>query len=152
MYYRFDLLAQNIPGRSRIWQDSLSIVQDHLFLGTGLDSFLDLFRLYQTHLSESKWICHAHSDYLELTTELGVPVAGGLVIFGWGYWLRQAWQVFYRTRLEQGPELILAAGALAGAAAFFAHGLVEFNWQIPANQFYFVIMLVLAHWFLSRAK
>jgi hypothetical protein len=33
------------------------------------------------------------------------------------------------------------------SAAFLCHGWVEFNWQIPANQVYFVMLLVLMRGF-----
>jgi len=39
-------------------------------------------------------------------------------------------------------DRILAVGALAGASAFLVHAWVEFNWQIPANQLYFVVLMV----------
>ncbi|MGV8074876.1 MAG: O-antigen ligase family protein [Syntrophobacteraceae bacterium] len=38
---------------------------------------------------------------------------------------------------------LIALGALAGSAAFLCHSWVEFNWQIPANQLYFVMLLVM---------
>jgi hypothetical protein len=38
----------------------------------------------------------------------------------------------------------IQAGALAGTAGFMLHCWVEFNWHVPANQLYFVMMLVLS--------
>lgn len=46
----------------------------------------------------------------------------------------------YGSRLN---SRLITAGALAGSLAFLCHGVVEFNWQIPANQVYFIILLVL---------
>lgn len=37
---------------------------------------------------------------------------------------------------------LLKVGALAGTAAFLCHCWVDFNWQIPADQLYFVALLV----------
>jgi hypothetical protein len=45
----------------------------------------------------------------------------------------------------------LAVGALAGGAAFLLHSLVELNGQIPANQLYFVLLLVLMSENISRS-
>ncbi len=188
---RFDQITEGASGRYMKWQDSLSMIKDHAVFGIGLEGFIQVFQVYQTHLPESKWICHAHSDYLELVAELGVPVAVLMFVLGWGYWLWQARRVYRQSKSSPGeilpeagipsgsfhgvkikglegleskkkdkkkskeakeiqdPHLILAAGALAGTAAFFAHGLVEFNWQIPANQLYFVVMLILVKRFVD---
>ncbi len=44
-------------------------------------------------------------------------------------------------RAEQ--KRLLTIGALAGSAAFLCHIWVEFNWQMPANQLYFIMLMVL---------
>jgi hypothetical protein len=110
---------------------------------------------------------------LQLAAELGLPMAIGLSALVWGYWWRtvgrlQGWkaakqssgdaerplsqgQRVGRGREERGKEheagaeqrRLIAVGALAGSAAFLCHSWMEFNWQIPANQLYFIVLLVL---------
>lgn len=173
---RFDLMENDAPGRFVIWQDAWRIVQEHILTGTGLGSFPSVICLYQTHLlDETAHVVHAHNDYLELACDLGLPVAGGIILLIWGYWWRTAWKVYKmrpqsrggrRQSLKKGGKTdggrgrsfpggswydegadrsLLAAGALAGSASLLSHAWVEFNWQIPANQLYFVMLLTLMH-------
>ena len=64
------------------------------------------------------------------------PGLGLLVDYGWkgGKKKRREQRSFER------DEKLIRIGALAGSAAFLSHTWVDFNWQIPANQLYFVIL------------
>lgn len=162
---RFDQLEVDASGRLKIWGDTLRLIGDHWLTGTGLGTYPDVIRVYQSHLTDQFAIVHAHNDYLELAGDLGVPMALFLTLLAWGYWGVCAHRLFRAAeppgRLsgrgdrgtakealpQEGEQLenrrLIALGALAGAAAFLCHSWVEFNWQIPANQFYFLVLLVL---------
>ena len=172
---RFDGLEKAAPPRLNIWGDSLRLIQDHWLTGTGLGTHPEVIRVYQSHLTDQYDVVHAHSDYLELAAELGVPVAVMMVLLAWGYWWASALRIATLRRavrskeygvrsenavrswekgegseelgvgcgLEVEKRRLLALGALAGSAAFLCHCWVEFNWQIPANQLYFIVLLVL---------
>ena len=156
---RFDLMEKDVPGRLEIWEDSWRMIQDHWLTGTGLGTYAEVIRVYQSHLTDKFDIVHAHNDYLELAGELGLPLAATIVTLVWGYWwvcaLGMARERGVRSRRSAEHEVgavdreqienrrLLALGALAGSAAFLCHSWVEFNWQIPANQLYFIVMLLL---------
>ena len=162
---RFNELELDTSGRGRIWEDSWQLIRDHWLTGAGLGTFPDVIRVYQSHLTDQFAIVHAHNDYLELAGELGLPVAAAMTLLAWGYWWACARRLLRASALasnERGarsraaengvPALdrdqlekrrLLALGALAGSAAFLCHSWVEFNWQIPANQLYFLVLLVL---------
>ncbi len=109
-----------------------------------MNAFESIGRVYNTSLPESRFYYHAHNDYLQLMAEVGLPMAVALILSAWTLWLVMARRVRQKARQAQGPEALLAAGALAGCAAFLVHSVVEFNWQIPANQLYFLLMIDLA--------
>jgi O-antigen ligase len=140
---RFDYLAGSASGRFHIWKDTLSIVQDHPLTGTGLGSYATVFEIYQAHLLDTQEVTNAHNDYLELASELGLPVTFLLVGWVWGYWWRKALTLWRSRNRLPSEERLMGAGTLAGIAAFLIHCLVDFNWQIPACQLYFVMLLVL---------
>jgi O-antigen ligase len=156
---RFDLMEKDAPSRFEIWEDTWRLIQDHWLTGTGLGTYADLIRIYQSHLTDKFDIVHAHNDYLELAGELGVPIAATVAVLVWGYWWMCAIGVARERGLGSGESAdyevdaldreqienrrLLALGALAGSAAFLCHSWVEFNWQIPSNQLYFIILLVL---------
>ncbi len=143
---RFNMVGDNIPIRLRIWEDTLRMVRDHPFTGVGLGNYYLAFRVYQSHLPEDRFTDHAHNDYLQLAAELGVPMAVLISVFAWGFWW---WRALRLRRIPAGrgrrteERRFMAVGALAGGAAFLIHNWVEFNWQIPAAQLYFVMLLVL---------
>ena len=162
---RFNELEMDTSGRAKIWEDTWQLIQDHWLMGTGLGTYPEVIRIYQSHLTDQFAVVHAHNDYLELAGDLGAPVAVGMTLLAWSYWWVCAWRVSRKSITAavdreagsgsgeyRGPVLaqaqmeerrLLALGALAGSAAFFCHSWVEFNWQIPANQLYFITLLVL---------
>lgn len=162
---RFNELDIDKSGRAKIWEDSWQLIRDHWLAGTGLGTYPEVIRIYQSHLTDQFAVVHAHNDYLELAGDLGIPVAAVLTLAAWGYWWACAWRLskksgmgaaavgtesgngerenFAAGRKQAEDRRLLALGALAGSAAFLCHGWVEFNWQIPANQLYFIVLLVL---------
>ncbi len=153
---RFDVLEEGASGRFRIWEDSWRLIRDHFMTGTGLDTFPMAIRLYQSHLTDQNQIVHAHNDYLELMAEFGLPFASVVILTVWGYVIWAAGRIWKLKPAAAGslPKIsaetrqalqrrLIRAGALAGGTAFLVHSLAEFNWQIPANQLYFIILLVL---------
>jgi len=140
---RFDRLEGDMPGRFRLWRDTWRMIQDHPWTGVGLGNFRELFRLYQTHLPETHFARHAHSDYLQWVAELGWPAAAVGIAMLWGYWLRQAVRL-WRIRLDLTPDRrMLAAGCLAGMAGFLLHSWVDFPMQMVANTMTFAAVAVL---------
>ncbi|MDZ7760113.1 MAG: O-antigen ligase family protein [Desulfovermiculus sp.] len=140
---RFDRIGSD-TGRLILWEDVWHMITDHSWLGVGVNGFETIGRIYNTSLPESKFYYHAHNDYLQLMAEVGLPLALALILSAWTLWLIMARRARRKARQAQGPEALLAAGALAGCAAFLVHSVVEFNWQIPANQLYFLLMMGLA--------
>ncbi|GKT08909.1 O-antigen ligase [Desulforhabdus sp. TSK] len=163
---RFDIMEKSAPGRFKIWEDTRRLIGDHLWTGTGLGTYETVIRLYQSHLTDQFQIGHAHNDYLELAAELGIPAAWGIILLVWAYWWKTAYNLMRqqkgwgsfgskaatphedstgRRRVSTGlfdEDRLLRVGALAGSAAFLCHSWVEFNWQMPANQMIFIMLLV----------
>ena len=64
--------------RKTVALDSLGIVRDHPWLGTGLGSFKTVYGQYQSFPDDSLWD-HAHNDYAEVLAETGI-IGGGLTV------------------------------------------------------------------------
>jgi O-antigen ligase len=139
---RFTEIGQDAHDRFRIWQFTWNLIRDHWLTGTGAGTYSPVVFLYQVFDTDLFQIGHAHNDYLEVASEWGVPFGLLICSLAWGYWLVSAIRLAGRKVMETGDTLI-RLGALAGSAAFLSHSWVEFNWQIPANQLYFVTLLVL---------
>jgi O-antigen ligase len=144
---RFNEIGDNLPVRLKIWEDTWLLIQDHPLTGIGAGGYATVFQVYQSHLPENLRADHAHNDYLQLAAELGLPAAFALIALVWGYWGSTARDIWYlrRNRSASGDarSSAIRSGALAGSAAFLCHNGVEFNWQIPALQLYFIALLIL---------
>ncbi len=87
-------LEATINSRLAVWQESLPLIEDYLFTGSGLGSTPMVLATY-VYLLHVPYLNHAHSLYLQVAVEQGVPgLLGftGLIVSAIGLgllWLRQ---------------------------------------------------------------
>jgi O-antigen ligase len=124
---RYRATAENLlPGsRTTVWADTLRIAADFPLSGCGFGSFGATYPLYRSP-SVRVFYAHAHNDLLQALAEGGVAGLAGLLLVA----------------LPLGPALsgalsrrkgTLGIGCAAGLLAILLHGLVDFNFHIPAN-------------------
>jgi O-antigen ligase len=126
--------------RLQLWRSSLAMIQDHPFLGVGLDNFLYAYR--SSYVLPTAWaefdLSHPHNFVFDFWLRLGI--VGLLAII----WLLVA---FYRTawaayrRVQEGDLQLLVLGLMAGMVSFIAHGLVDNAFFLVDLAFVFVFML-----------
>src|SRR5574337_144557 len=115
--------------RALLWRDTLRMANDYLRLGSGFNTFEEVFPAYKTSTTQMIFQ-YAHNDYLQLLAE------GGIVAFSLIGWFIVAWyrKVIARWLTRHDPFAVYLA--LAGMTAVFAmliHSLSDFNLHIPAN-------------------
>jgi O-antigen ligase len=121
-------------------RDSLGILRDHPWLGTGMGSFGAMFPQYRSFATDAFWE-HAHDDYAEGLAETGL-VGGLLLATGIVIFVRLAFRNL-KERLAYSVGWIQFGGAL-GCSGFLVHSFVDFNLHIPANAAWFSVCLGLA--------
>jgi O-antigen ligase len=141
---RFETLGQeyNFNGQNRIsiWRDTLGLIRHHPLLGTGLGSFSTVYPSVQTvflHLL----VEHAHCDYLEVASELGLP--GAILVFGSIFWVLAQTARGYR-KTEESFDKAVSLGCIGSIVAILVHSLADFNLYIPANALVFTVIVALA--------
>ncbi len=138
---RFELLAKNLESgevsQFFIWQDTLSLIRQHPWMGTGLGTFPVTYTSVQTVYLD-KFMNHAHNDYLEFASDLGLP--GALLLFGSIVFLL-AKTLHHLRRLNGSFERAISMGCVGSMAALLLHSLTDFNLFIPANGLAFAIVL-----------
>ena len=123
--------------RMSIWQDTLKLIGQHPWFGTGFGTFPVAFTTVQTSFL-GQFVNHAHNDYLEFASDLGIPAALALIAgFVW---------IFIRavraTRVAKDSlERFLAVGCAGSILAILLHSLADFNLYIPANCLLFASVL-----------
>jgi O-antigen ligase len=142
---RFETLGQQYaaPADTRwaIWKDTLGLIEKHPWVGTGLGTFSVAYPSVQTAFA-GRFVSHAHNDYLEFASELGIP--GTLLLFGpVFYLLLQSARSFRGNESRFGRALTL--GCFGSLLGILLHSLTDFNLHIPANVLFFVVVLGLAY-------
>jgi O-antigen ligase len=141
---RFEILGQEYSqaGQNRIsiWRDTLRLVRQHPLLGTGLGTFSVAYTSVQT-VFLTQLVDHAHCDYLEVASELGLP--GGMLLFGSIFWILARAVRRYR-KSEDSFDSVVWLGCIGGIAAILLHSLADFNLYIPANAVVLTVTLALA--------
>jgi O-antigen ligase len=141
---RFETLGQEYSqtGQNRIsiWFDTLKLIYQHPLFGSGLGTFAVAYPSVQTAFLDL-FVDHAHSDYLEVVSELGLP--GGILLFGSILWvLTQA--VRHYPEREDSFETVVCLGSTGSITAILVHSLADFNLYIPANALVLAVILALA--------
>jgi O-antigen ligase len=123
----------DMTGREEIYANSMTMVGDFFWLGSGPGTFEPLYQLYLTSATET-WYAQAHNDWLETLITFGIFGLSLLliflvcVVFRWFFrgGIVVSW-VFYCILL------ISLSGALL-------HGAIDFPFQIYSVLFTFVIV------------
>ena len=115
-----------------------SMINDSPMIGTGLGTYRWVFPAYKDERFGSYFYEHAHNDYLELLSEQGF-VGFTLLAVGVLLILLSLMREFGRRRDPLVRGTLFAA--IAGCLSLMLHGLVDFNFQIPANAYYFFVLL-----------
>ena len=132
----------SLGGQSRIsmWRDVLPLIKDYPLVGTGLGTFPIAYTRGQTAFL-SQFVNHAHNDYLEIASDLGIPAA--LILFSSILFvLARAIRSFLSA--ERDFERIVALGCAGSIVAILLHSFADFNLYIPANALLFSAILGLA--------
>jgi O-antigen ligase len=116
------------------------LIRRHPVLGSGFGSFATVYPSAQTAFLNNV-VDHAHCDYLEVVTELGLP--GGILVFGAVFCVLGV--TFRRCRKNgTGYDRAISFACLGSIVAILLHSLADFNLYVPANALIFVIILALA--------
>jgi O-antigen ligase len=127
-------------GRPRMWGNVLTIIRDLPLFGTGLGTFVSVYPVYATVKFEGMVLVHAHNDYLEYLSELGV--VGFLLLAGIVLYIVLA--SFLTWSKRRNPEIKgLAMGGTISIFIILIHSLTDFNLHIPANTLLFSVVLAL---------
>ena len=117
---------ESISARMELWTRAISFVEIYPWTGIGMGAFKYLMEYLMPILAiEGREIIHAHSLFLQVALDLGLP---GLV--GWLSVLiiaiAASWNL-YKTGLDRGDRWVmgLGAGLLCSSAALVAHGMID---------------------------
>jgi O-antigen ligase len=112
-------------GRLDVAQDTLRMIAAYPVSGVGFGVFTWAFPAFSSTDVRLHYT-HAHNDLLQLVAEGGIPALALVAVV-----LAALSRPLFRTLSSPGDPV--ATGAAFGLAALLVHGLVDFNFHIPAN-------------------
>lgn len=132
--------TMTLSGRLATWQQTMAVIRDFPWTGTGINTYDIVMRVYQTipgdgHLSA------AHNDYLQLAAEGGVLVAAPIVLVV-GAVVRTVVRRFEPQPLGSGYWI--RVGAVLGLIGIAVQSLADFSLQMPGNSALFAVILGVA--------
>lgn len=138
---RFEYMSQSkylgTSRRSMIWSDTLQLLHANPVLGTGLGTYGEALRPFQTHLVNLH-VDHAHNDYLEFASETGL-VGFSLLFLPIFYLLGKMIVSFLKDHRRYRSAVLL--GCIGSTLGLLIHSLTDFNLHIPANALIFAVIL-----------
>ncbi len=113
-------IGDTMLSRSAVWRDTLPLVRDYRFTGSGLTGTAELYSAY-VYLLHVDLLTHAHNLYLQIALEQGLM---GLIGF-LAMWLGTVVGMIGVLRFGDRYRRALAAGVLASLVTLGVHGLVD---------------------------
>ena len=130
--------SSSVQSREEILRTTEKAIADAMPLGSGLGSFRQVYRLYESPDTVTpEYVIHAHNDYAELVLELGIP--GIVLIVAFIAWWFAAARAGWRT--GGGGPFVRAASI--GSAIVLLHSLVDFPMRTAAISATFAMCLAL---------
>lgn len=137
---KIEITSLYFAGRFPVWKATLQIIKDFPVFGSGLATFNYIFPKYQPAQIMSAHYSYAHSDILELLSEVGMIIFL-LVVCGLALVVIYLFKNF-NNRLN--PWVVgMSIGFWGSLAGIFLHSFTDFNLHIPANAILLCIILAL---------
>lgn len=133
-----DLDPGSRNARPHLWRAALGMWRDHPWLGVGPAHYAERFKQYRTFWAHGEPE-RAHNDYLDALADWGVAgtAAAALpwLLLGYGVarTLRQVRRDPGDLEIKRSSRYAFVLGTTAGLVGLLVHGLVDFNFHIPAN-------------------
>ncbi len=111
----------SVDGRLDIWESALRIVHDHPLTGVGMNMFREkaVRKLYPAPTFKQSVLPHAHNEFLQIATDLGLP---GLALFV-AWYVVTFWSLAQVYRWGENRFKVLAIGIAGGLLAHIIFGM-----------------------------
>ncbi len=133
--------SATLHSRLLAWKGVMRMIRDYPVLGVGPGNFATIYTQYQPagFPGQAGRYFRAHNDYLQFIAEVG---PGCIPIMAWAmvsFCRTTARKCRHPSRLVSGT----AMGSLLASTSLLIHGLVDFNFHIPANAIVFSVLIAL---------
>ncbi|MDF1762548.1 MAG: O-antigen ligase family protein [Oleibacter sp.] len=128
--------------RDEVTRDTIAMAKTHALTGVGAGGFTYIYPAFRSiDVRTTRIYNNAHNDYSQFAAEFGLPASFALlvVVLVSIFWAISAMRL-RNNDLHKG----MGFAATMGIIALGIHSTVDFNLQIPANAFMFMLILSIA--------
>ena len=118
--------------RVKIWQGTFRMIAKNPVIGTGIGTFETAFPLYRVDGLNLR-ANYTHNDYLQMASDMGILAPFIMILL---------LVTIIKKGVRMGTHPVVL-GCTAGILSLSLHGLVDFNFHIPANMILFVIYIAI---------
>ncbi|MGA1795429.1 MAG: O-antigen ligase family protein [bacterium] len=141
---RYHHTAESYINRAVVWESTRRLIEDYPVTGSGLGTYESIFQRYKPRDFSHHLLIydHAHNDYLEILSEVGI--IGILpLLFGGIYFLMLLFKKWIKS--ENGLSTQISLGGIGAMLYILLHSLTDFNMHIPANAMTLCIIMGLSY-------
>ena len=120
--------------RLKIWQGTVDMIRSYPLTGVGIGDFIWAFPRFRPE-GLNVQANAAHNDYLQIAAETGIA---GLLAMTW------LLVTLIGSAVRNSYEEPVKIGCVIGLLSLSLHGLVDFNFHIPANMLLFTVCAAIA--------
>jgi len=139
---------QSLNQRFNVWIGTVRLILARPF-GAGAGAFQYIYPSFRTH-SDRFLVEYAHSDFLQIASELGI-LGLGIFIFFLLSIFSQAFKALFR---QTHQKFFIIVGLICASLSFIAQSLVDFPICIPAIAilFFITLALLIGNIFIEKPK
>jgi O-antigen ligase len=132
--------TSTLEWRFELWRDTLAIIRDFRWFGTGLNTYGASTLIYPV-TDPSRHAMEAHSDYVQILSEGGIvlAIAAAFVVLQTARAIRSAF-----AEAQTASLYWVRSGAALGLIAIAIQELTDFSLQMPGNAVLFVLLAAIA--------
>jgi O-antigen ligase len=127
--------------RIEIWKPTWEMITDFPVFGTGMGTFGSLYPTMEFD-GEIFTVSHAHNDYLEYLSELGI--IGTSLLWAGVIFILVVCFLKWRKKTDSLTRG-LGLGGMVAVCSLLAHSMTDFNLHIPANILLFAVLISLTY-------
>ena len=139
-----NISADSSNNRFLLWDNAISYIKDHPLIGAGYGNWkIESLPYWKTHLTAYTVPYHAHNDFLEISTELGI--IGGLTYLS--IFILMFWKLFILFRTLSSTNQLFVLTLFCSLSIYFIDASLNFPFERARMQ---IMLALIISIFISR--
>ena len=135
LIHRFNAIQNAMESRLRYVYSTMDLIKDYPIIGVGPANFTHAFARYQYPIDQQVTVTHAHNDWLQFVSEMGILGLICILVILY-FFVKRIIHMFRKRRSSSAISLGMVS--IAVLTSISAHSLFDFPLHIPCNMLIFI--------------